>query len=483
MSGAPRFRVSDVALYERPVRLRLPFRFGVVTLTAAPQLFVRVRIALPDGREAWGAGAELLVPKWFDKDLARSNEENFDQLRLAVRLARDAYLADAGPLTAFGHFATRYRAQLEACAARGLNPLVASFGPAQLDRAVLDALCRALGISFYDAVRANLPGISSAGLAPELDGFDMDAFLGALSPGESIAARHTVGLVDAISGHPGQVNDGLPESLEEVVAAYGHTWFKLKVAGEIDADIARLCAIAGVLDASGVKYRASLDGNEQYDDLAALHALWSRMNAEPKLARLVSAIEFIEQPINRKYALEKDVSALSAIKPVIIDESDAELGSFPSARVLGYRGVSSKMCKGLYKSLLNAARCARWNAANAGGLSPGLRYFMSAEDLTTQAGLSVQQDLALVALLGMTHVERNGHHYVNGMAGIGEDEQGAFLAAHPDLYERSHGAVRLRIRSGSLAIGSLGCAGFASGALPDWETMQESPAPGLTEAA
>ena len=52
---------------------------------------------------------------------------------------------------------------------------------------------------------------------------------------------------------------------------------------------------------------------------------------------------------------------------------------------------------------------------------------MSAEDLTTQAGLSVQQDLALVNLLGITHVERNGHHYVNGMAALPRAEQQAFL--------------------------------------------------------
>ena len=45
---------------------------------------------------------------------------------------------------------------------------------------------------------------------------------------------------------------------------------------------------------------------------------------------------------------------------------------------------------------------------------------MSGEDLTTQAGLSVQQDLALVNLLGITHVERNGHHYVDGMAALPE---------------------------------------------------------------
>ena len=96
---------------------------------------------------------------------------------------------------------------------------------------------------------------------------------------------------------------------------------------------------------------------------------------------------------------------------------------------------------------------------------------MSAEDLTTQAGLSVQQDLALVSLLGIPHVERNGHYYVNGMAAQPGAEQQAFLAAHPDLYEHSHGAVRLAIRDGRIALGSLACAGFASGALPDFGAM------------
>ena len=74
-------------------------------------------------------------------------------------------------------------------------------------------------------------------------------------------------------------------------------------------------------------------------------------------------------------------------------------------------------------------------------------YFLSGEDLTQQAGLALQQDTALVSLLGLTHVERNGHHYVNGMAGLPAAEQEAFLGAHPDLYERSHGAVRLGIRN------------------------------------
>ena len=42
--------------------------------------------------------------------------------------------------------------------------------------------------------------------------------------------------------------------------------------------------------------------------------------------------------------------------------------------------------------------------------------FIAGEDLTCQAGLAVQQDLALGALIGITHAERNGHHYVDGFA-------------------------------------------------------------------
>ena len=158
--------------------------------------------------------------------------------------------------------------------------------------------------------------------------------------------------------------------------------------------------------------------------------------------------------------------SLAAHKPIIIDESDGELDAFVRARDRGYTGISSKTCKGLYKSLLNAARCVQWNA-EAG--RP--RYFMSGEDLTTQAGLSVQQDLALVNLLGITHVERNGHHYVDGMAALPEAEQQAFLAAHPDAYEHSHGAVRLRIHQGRIALASLGGPGYASAVLPDWDAM------------
>ncbi|HEX6268480.1 MAG TPA: mandelate racemase [Burkholderiales bacterium] len=464
-----KFSIREISLYERDVRLRMPFRFGVATLTEAPQAFVRARIRLENGREAEGGAAELLAPKWFDKDPALSNEQNFEQLRASLALARDAYLA-SGENTAFGHSIEIYGPQIAIAATRGLNSLVACYGPALIDRAVLDALCRALGVSFYAAMRRNLPAVSAPGWQADLMAFDMDEFLAGLKPRAAIAARHTVGLLDPLTAGDKKLDDGLPETLEEVIDSYRHRWFKLKVSGELRADIDRLAAIAKVLDGRiGDPYRATLDGNEQFSDAEEVIRLWKAIREEPDLRRLASSIVFIEQPIKRSHALAADVSALADEKPVIIDESDDSLEAFPRARRLGYSGVSSKTCKGIYRSILNAARCRLWNMEEGRD-----RYFVSGEDLTVQAGLALQQDLALVSLLGLSHVERNGHHYVNGMAGLPEAEQESFLKSHKDLYERSHGAVRLRIPGGMLEIKSLDVPGYASGALPEWSAMRKT---------
>ena len=139
-----RFSIQKIDFFERPVRLRMPFSFGVVTMTEAPQAFARVKILL-EKAEAEGAAAELLAPKWFDKNPALSNEDNFEQLRVSMRQAREAYLS-GGENTAYGH-------------SRPTVGLVENFGPALLDRAVLDALCRAVGISFYEAIRRNVVGL------------------------------------------------------------------------------------------------------------------------------------------------------------------------------------------------------------------------------------------------------------------------------------------------------------------------------------
>jgi hypothetical protein len=472
-------KVDAVDCFERDFKLRLPFRFGVITVTEGTQAVIRATIALEDGRTSTGVAAESLGAKWFDKSPAFSDAQNLDQLRQALSAAIDLYRS-RGWSTPFGLYADTYRDQLARGADLGLVPLVASYGPALLDRAILDAVGRAEGLPFAETIRRNAAGIHVRDdLTPDLAGFDLAGFLRGLQPGRDIAVRHTVGLVDPIAANdqkPGErVNDGLPETLAEVVRHYGTRYYKLKVGGDVAADLDRLQRIAAVLDGDGRgssgDYLATLDGNEQYDSVEGIAELWQRMGETPALARLVKATLFIEQPIKRAKALATSVEPIARLKPLIIDESDGELASFPAALRLGYSGVSSKNCKGLYKSILNAARVASLNA-KAGTE----RYFMSAEDLTTLAGVSVQQDLALVSLLGLGHVERNGHHFVDGMSFAPESEQAAFAKAHPDLYSRSAGPARLRIAEGRLQLESLGCPGFAVAADTDFASLRRMPA-------
>ncbi|TMG99337.1 MAG: mandelate racemase, partial [Betaproteobacteria bacterium] len=250
---APTFRVIAIELYERPVALRIPFRFGAATVTHAPQAFVRARIRLSDtassGTEAQGAAAELMIPKWFDKSPEKSNAENVSDLRRAVANAAHAYASEPSSRTAFGHATAHYRSLLAAGEARGLNALASNYGPSLIDRAILDALCRVLGVSFNVAIRGNAPGIDTS-LTPDLARFDLGRFLGGLGSLARIAARHTVGLLDPIETHhpSGNVGDGLPKTLEQVIDVYGNRYFKLKLGGNPDADLRRLTEIAVVLD-------------------------------------------------------------------------------------------------------------------------------------------------------------------------------------------------------------------------------------------
>ena len=467
-----RFHIDEIRFSERDVVLRLPFRFGAATVRSCPEVYVRARIRFADGSTSSGCAAEMMIPKWFDKNPALSNEDNFQQLRDALLAARRAYTSDTSAKTAWQHFAGPYKALLAAGFEAGLNPLAASYGPALLDRAIFDALCLKLGCSFASAMSANVAGmvLRGAGLADDLQDFDLTRFMAAQIPSTHIAARHTVGLADAIreSEKPADSpDDGLPASLEAAIARYGHHHFKLKLCGDTAADLARLEAINDVTEDHA--WLITLDGNEQYPDADAFADFFGRFTSTPALAPLAAKTVFVEQPIRRDQALAQDVSGLAKKIPLLVDESDATLDAFVQAKALGYTGVSSKSCKGFYKSVINAARCEKWSREGS------TRYFLSGEDLTMQAGIGVQQDLALVGWLGLTHVERNGHHYVNGLLAAPGDEQQKLLQSHETLYEKTAGAVRLHIADGQIALGSLDAPGFATGTAGgniSWDAMR-----------
>jgi L-alanine-DL-glutamate epimerase-like enolase superfamily enzyme len=448
-----RVAVRDISFFERAVPFTKPFRFGAVVINAAVQAFVRVEIEVEGKGTSVGASAELMAPKWFDKRPHLAPEQTVEELRRSLMIARDLYLSHSGFETAFGLHARCLPALVEACAKEDIPPLAAAYGPAEIDKAILDALLRCLGVNFFDGMAANIADIDAT-LTPDLGNEDVSTFLAGRARLERVAIRHTVGLDDKVEGIGG---------VADIKENAGARYFKLKLNGDPLADAARLIRIGTELATLPHDYRVTLDANEQYADLAGLGALVDRLDRDSALKPIATKLLYIEQPMPRDIFGRSPLGPL-ATRDFIIDEADDCYDAFPAARALGYRGVSSKSCKGIYKSIVNATRAAKWSAG-------GERFFISGEDLTCQAGLGVQQDLALGALIGVTHAERNGHHYVDGFGDTPAAEAQGFLAAHPDLYVSDRNNVRLWIRGGDLLTGSLTAPGFATGVHPDWSAL------------
>ena len=153
--------------------------------------------------------------------------------------------------------------------------------------------------------------------------------------------------------------------------------------------------------------------------------------------------------------------------PVIIDESDGELNSCREAFAVGYRGITSKSCKGAIKAILNAGLV--WYHNQQAKTQP---FVMTGEDLCCVGVVPLQSDLCLAATLGLGHVERNGHHYHPGLSYLSRPEQEAALAAHPDLYHQQQGIIAPHVRNGRFQMASLQCSGFGFAAIPDMKSMQ-----------
>jgi hypothetical protein len=148
---------------------------------------------------------------------------------------------------------------------------------------------------------------------------------------------------------------------------------------------------------------------------------------------------------------------------MIIDESDGSLEDLPRALELGYRGTSHKNCKGIVKSLSNAALLREQPFPTV----------LSGEDLASVGPVAMLKDVAVAAALGITHVERNGHHYFKGLSMYAKDVQEKVLAEHGDLYRRhADGFATLRVQQGQLWIASVNDAPFGHGEVIDPSLME-----------
>ena len=446
-------QVVEVASHRSVCKTRMPFRFGAVTLREAELLTCRVTVRDVSGNEAFGWSADLMVPRWFRKDTIATPQQDADELYASFAAAAQAYVQQPSA-TAFGLWRQVFAQRIDSQPQEQPDLLLRGYGVALIERAVLDASCRLAKLPFAEALRCDVFGFLPGQVHAELRDWNWQADLP--DPRQQVVVRHTVGMLDVLRARQldpeHQIDDGLPQSLDQDIAAYGVSWFKVKIGAGMVADRARLLDLAAFFAEQDLQPNLTLDGNEQYQDLAQLAEVLEAVASEPAGRELLARITCIEQPLSRTQTFaperHRDLARVTRFAPLILDEADATPQSFVRAMELGYRGVSVKNCKGVFRALCNFGICKRRSG-----------LFQSGEDLTNVGVLSLQQDLVTGAVLGLPHVERNGHHYFRGLDHLPADLAGAALSAHGDVYHtlpaQCGGGVSLRIVDGCINIRSL----------------------------
>src|SRR5262249_27727709 len=130
---------------------------------------------------------------------------------------------------------------------RKVNPLTISFGSSLFERALADAAARLAGADAVGLLRHDPLEIRPGAVHCELQPDDFECWAVAPAP-PTLAVRHTVGLLDPITAADvpadAWLRDGLPQTLEDCIRTYGLRYFKVKVGGRVDDDLARLTAVA-----------------------------------------------------------------------------------------------------------------------------------------------------------------------------------------------------------------------------------------------
>lgn len=456
-------RIESIELFTCRLRTRFPFRYGIAEMTELPHLFLRLNARFGN-KPFTGLAADHLPPRWFKKDPRQPLDAETRELFAVIRRAARAAIGSKAR-TPFDWWLDAYSDQMAWARAAGLPPLLAHFGVTLVERALIEASAKAAGVPFHRHLLSGGLGFAPKAVHPELAGFEWrHAF--PQTPKTRIHVRHTVGLDDPIEASDlkaeDSVEDGLPQSLADAIDTYGLRHFKIKLSGDASRDEERLAKLAFCFERHCPHgYAYSLDANEYYSSMAAFRDAWERLSARSRLDLGHRRLLFVEQPVSRDHAFDAPLADSSPGKwkerpPIIIDESDAEIDSLPRALELGYSGTSHKNCKGVFKGLANHCLLAK-RRTEAGSTA----YLLTGEDLSNIGPVALLQDLTVQASLGVSTVERNGHHYFKGLSAFPRQVNEHMLRDHPDLFhQHENGFATVWIKEGTMEIESLTRAPF-----------------------
>ncbi len=419
MSKPTDIRLLEITTEPEQFAYRTPMKFGGRVVRDVVLLHVTARVETRDGRRGEGFGSMPMGNVW-----AWPSAEVSGDLALRAMIRMSERVADgANQYTGLGHpleithelasthasLAGEVAAEVAVDTAAGepmprLAQLVAA---SPIEAAIFDAFGKALGLNSYDVlgkefVNADLASYLSDDFAGEyLDRYTLRR------PKATMPLYHLVGALDPLTDDDvnTRLDDGLPETLPEWIAADGLTHLKIKLNGDDLAwDVDRVVSIERVAAAAQAERGCSVwcysaDFNEKCANVD--YVLDFLAQVRERSPKAFDRLQYIEQPTHRdlKSNPENRMHRAAEIKPVVIDESLVDFESLLLSRELGYSGVALKACKGHGEALLMGA------AAQKFGM------FLCVQDLTCP-GASFLHSASLSARIPtVAAIEGNARQY------------------------------------------------------------------------
>ncbi|HXH47885.1 MAG TPA: twin-arginine translocation signal domain-containing protein [Terriglobia bacterium] len=409
-------RVKDIRISYEDFPYRTPYEFGGRSVDKVTLLDVHCTVETVDGHVAKGFGSMTMGNEWAFPSKTLSYDTTLNAMKLlAERISRitGGYKEPGHPIDINFTLEPEYlRAAAEVTKEMHLDqpvPKLCTLVTASaFDAAIHDAFGKVHGLNCYQTYGPEFMSHDLAHyLAPQFKGEYPSQYL-LKRPKPWVWCNHSVGASDPIEAADvkKRLNDGLPQTLAEWIAADGLTHLKIKLNGNnLDRDIVRVLLINRVATEVQTRRRVrdwyyTLDFNEQCPNVDYLMEFIHRIRE--KSPGGYDRILYLEQPESRDLIVNPSQMLFKAskLKPVVMDESLTGYDSLLRGRKLGYTGVALKACKGQSQSmLLNAA-------------AQKFKMYMSAQDLTCPGASLIQSAGIAAHVAPIDTLESNGREYV-----------------------------------------------------------------------
>ncbi|GAB4158037.1 MAG: mandelate racemase/muconate lactonizing enzyme family protein [Planctomycetaceae bacterium] len=415
MSKSSDVRIVEARCSFEQVPFRAPLKFGGRVVDSSWLINVEVDVVTHDGRESAGMGSMPIGNVWAWPSTTLSPDETETAMKAfaeqVVELA-NAYPSYGHPVDITYQISGEYYHLGKTLPGKlGLDeemPELAQLVAASpFDAALHDAYGRVNDRNSFDVLG---PEFMTHDLSEYLDEKFAGEFLDQYTlrePKERMPLYHLVGAMDPLTDADieTRIDDGLPETLPEWIAADGLTHLKIKLSGDdLKWDVERVLAIekiaAEAQSARGCsEWFYSCDFNEKCENVDYVLDFLNQIREQSPAG--YDRIQYIEQPTHRDLKANPDnkMHKAAELKPVVIDESLVDYDALLLAEELGYSGVALKACKGQTDSLLLAAAAQKHE------------MFLCVQDLTCP-GYSFLHSASLAARIpGVAAIEGNGRQY------------------------------------------------------------------------